>query len=756
MKITIVFVALTVFVNLFAINHPSLVFSPDKINWAKNEIKTDTLREEAWRQILAEADKNLERNDFMKCEYLALAFQMTGERKYAEKVKEILLQTVRTANWSKNEEMLARNPQWRSELQMAHKSVVAAIAYDAVYTTLSKSEKKEIAEGLYRLGVEPALGDWLLEPTRIHSLNSMGHNWWTSMVCMGGLLALSIENEVPEAKTAAAKTNELLPEWFSFAGDVLQNKPKTMDAKGGMYESVNYAVFGISEALLFRLAYKNAHPEIKLPAIPELNHIQDFFFHAAYPNSKELESLNFGDSHKNITAENVLEMVYALGQEDPNILWYLKQVRQGQNRDGYFRNTPIGFLYYPNLKKAPERPTLPNSEIYSSFGWGMLRSSWEKDATFLAVKSGHTWNHAHADANSFILYHQGVNLLKDAGNCWYPNPEYKDYFFQSQAHNVVLFNGEGQPSSQQYEGSLLDGQLSTLLDGGNIKYILANGTGPVARNFVRNFRHFLWIDNIIYMIDDLQTYENGNFEWLWHTEGEVSKRGYDLNVSEGNAAIAVRPIYPEFLAPSNFLHDYPHHMHVEEVEAPHESLKKTETYYSFKYPEKVSRIKGMTAIILKDSAGQKTMPWMEKIQGKDWIGLRVKQNGKITDIILNQMADGQLMHSNSWIWAEGWETDASILAISYPESGNPENFEDLFVSYGSALRRSGKTYLGSLSKLSMVQKNSDKGIELTVDGQPVNYMSIYSRQKPASLWVNRQSVKAEYISNQLQLDVDRR
>ena len=91
----------------------------------------------------------------------------------------------------------------------------------------------------------------------------------------------------------------------------------------------------------------------------------------------------------------------------------------------------MGFLYTPDLSKAPKLSEQKNSQLFSDFGWATMRTSWEKDATMLAVKSGHTWNHSHADANSFILFHKGVDIIKDAGNCWYPKPEYRNYFFQS-------------------------------------------------------------------------------------------------------------------------------------------------------------------------------------------------------------------------------------------------------------------------------------------------------------------------------------
>ena len=105
-----------------------------------------------------------------------------------------------------------------------------------------EAERRKIAHGLKRLAMDPLLGDWILEPTRIHSLNSMGYNWWTSCTCMGGLLALSLQNELEEARDAVKIINEVLPEWFEFAGDVLHQKPKTFDEAGGMYECLKLGI----------------------------------------------------------------------------------------------------------------------------------------------------------------------------------------------------------------------------------------------------------------------------------------------------------------------------------------------------------------------------------------------------------------------------------------------------------------------------------------------------------------------------------
>lgn len=725
------------------IKHPALLYTPERIEKAKQWIINEPRMAEAWISIRQTADKALESGSLNQVDYLSLTYLMTNDKKYADKIKEILLNIIQTKTWG-SEEMLARIPVWTADLGLAYKAYLSAIAYDAIYSELSTSERKEIAQGLKRLALVPCLGDWILEPTRIHALNSMGHNWWTSCVCMGGILALSLQNELPEARAGAEAVYEALPQWFDFAGDVLQQKPRNFDENGGMYESINYANFGIQEALQFLLTWTNTHPGQKPEGIPQLAKLPDFFAHVCYPRTGMLYDINFGDSHKNVTAESTLMLLYATGIKNDNMLWYMNQVEQGQHRDGYFINRPMGFLYTPDLNKAPQLPNLKTSQLFADFGWATLRTSWEKNATMLAVKSGHTWNHSHADANSFILFHKGVDIIKDAGNCWYPNPAYRNYFFQSQAHNVVLFNGKGQSTEQQYHGSPQRGYLYHLLDANNVRYILANGTGPYSDQFSRNFRHFLWIDNVVYMVDDLKTHEVGHFEWLWHPGGEAKKNGTDLNITNGNASVIVRPLYPRLLAKSDFVHDYPEDLYWEEITAPTEDLKETERYYSFHLPAKTNRVKGLTAIILKETPDEKELPYMEKREGKDWIGLRIRNKGKITDLYINQLADGRLMHSNSWIEADGWFTDAYMFAITYEEDGNPAESKEQFICYGSALRRGTASYFSSLTKLFVIRKEEQNHMRLWIDGQPKVIASFKSEKQPASVTVNGKSIPVAY------------
>lgn len=734
--------------------HQPLFFTKVRVAQLQQRIKVDKEAADNWSDIYKEATLQLTKKDYTKIDYVALTYLVTGEKQFAEVTKKMLLDLTTQKTWS-NPEMLKRQPAWASDLKTADKCLHVAIGLDAVYDELTKEERKTIVDGLMKNGIRPALNEWFLPETRIHSLNSMGHNWWTACVYTAGLGCLAVKDDVPEATQWIEALNQASKEWFNFSGDLLQSKPKTWDAAGGMYESVNYAAFGVSEYLFFRLAHQNVLPKVKQPDIPVLKHIPDFFMHVGYARKGMMYSLNFGDGHKNIVGERPVKLLWALGIQDPNALWYLNQIENQQHREGLFKNAPLGMLYHPDFTKAPVLPSLPTSAIFKDMGWATMRNSWEKDATLLAVKSGHTWNHAHADANSFILFHKGEPVIKDAGNSSYATKEYPEYFFQSPAHNVVTFNGKYQPKEQQYHGSPLDGSVSELLDAGTIKYIMANGTGPTSTIYSRNFRHFLWIGKVILVIDDVKAYENGKFEWLLHPEGDSKKDRGDISIMNKNGAVLVRPLYPETLVETGFNHDFPEKMILSELLAPKEdNIKEQEKYYSIAYPEQVRQTKFITAIILKDSLNDANIPEIERFKGDDMLGVRIKQSGKVTEVFLNLQADGRLMHLNSIKTFNGYTTDAYLTALSYAEN-NPNELTDYFVGYGSFLRKDKQVLYNSLSKLFLIAQKKDKTFELNVSGQPIMHTSFGLEKKPSSVLLNKVAVPVEFTNGFLQLNVEK-
>ena len=70
--------------------------------------------------------------------------------------------------------------------------------------------------------------------------------------------------------------------------------------------------------------------------------------------------------------------------------------------------------------------------------------------------------------------------------------------------------------------------------------------------------------------------------------------------------------------------------------------------------------------------------------------------------------------------ADGWTTDAYMLAVSYPKGGSAADPERIFINYGSSLRRGDNVYFSSLSKLNAVYNCGEPDMELEVNGQPRN------------------------------------
>ncbi len=70
------------------------------------------------------------------------------------------------------------------------------------------------------------------------------------------------------------------------------------------------------------------------------------------------------------------------------------------------------------------------------------------------------------------------------------------------------------------------------------------------------------------------------------------------------------------------------------------------------------------------------------------------------------------MHSNSWIEADGWSTDAYMFIVTYPEKSAPADAKEYFIGYGSSLKRGTTSYFSSLAKLFIIQKEESIDIHL--------------------------------------------
>lgn len=732
--------------------HPRLFYTSDRVAQAKQRLGIEKPLADAWAALLASANQAVEKPSAsaQNLETLALAYRMTGDKRYAERARDALLREIQRPNWGEAE-LLRRDPPWHAGLGLARTLFSVSVVFDAIHDALTPDERRTIAKGIVDLGILPTLDDWVLGEKRIHAIDTMGHNWWSACVFTAGIGCLAVLDEEPRAAGWLEQISHGSIEWFSYAGSLIENKPANFDRDGAFYESVNYASFALSEYLLFRLGWTNALRSPAPAEIPQLERLGEFFLNVSYPNAAATMTLNFGDGSLHADGTRPIALLWALGARTPDYAWYLSNNRQLNYREGLDRSTPFGLLYFPTeaeLSAAPKLPSLPPSHLYRDIGWATLRSSWEKNATLLALRSGYTWNHSHADAGSFILFHAGQNLLIDSGNCSYGRPEYDSYYRQSAAHNVVLFNGQAENPEDTYTGSKFPGSISHLIDTGDLKYLMADATGPTSRAFNRNYRHVLWIGDVILVIDDVEAFQPGQFEWLLHVDGKAERRGLDLHVANGEASVIVRPLFPEPFPNAGLPTDYPECMRLVEKTGlqDHEPDKKV-TYYAFTPAEQTRRTKFITAITLVNPTNKDRLPQLERIQSEDMIGVRVRQNGASTNVYLNLRADGRIRHRNANNVIEGWETDAYLAVFTYPESSDTTEVElasRVFLADASYLRRDGKAVFDSLSKAFVTWTNRDGVLDVTLQGQPRVRARLHTPEKPKETRLNGERGASSY------------
>ncbi|MCI0541787.1 MAG: heparinase II/III-family protein [Verrucomicrobiales bacterium] len=655
---------------------------------------------------------------------LGLAYHVTGEAHYAKKLQQALLHYAGYKQWS-SPAFTAGGVQWNSGLDTAAFCLGAGVGYDALHDFLPSEERKQIAGVIARLGILPTLEDWLLPGKRLHALDSMGHNYFCVCPAGAGIAALALVDDDPRAPEWVDRVARGLELWVGYRGNVLQNKPANFDPAGAYNESVGYASMALYEFLMFHLALANVQPDRRQPRWLALEKAGEFFAHTLYPTAQSSLAVNFGDSDLRQNASRTVRLLQPLGFGSDVTRWYLRRMDPASIH-------PLALLHPP--EGLASVAALPTSVIYSEIGWAMLRNSWEDDATMLAAKSGFFWNHAHADAGSFILFHAGQPLIIDSGRGIIGRKELREYYVQSRAHNVILFNGQGQPEEDFSRGSKFPGRMHSLLDGLGLKYVYADATGPMARFFSRNYRHWLWLEGVILIFDDVLAHEAGTLDWLLHYGGTAERSGAEVRLANGPARASVRMLHPEGAT-----------IREEQGLAALEPDRKV-PYLAFTPAQPAREQKFITAITPHAEGRSEPLPKLELLRGENMLGVRILGRERVTEAYINLQADGRRMHVNTDNIIDGWATDAYLVALTRPASAaaaTPQTVVRYLVAGASYLRHGSQVVLDSLSKVDALFQTGEK-LDVHLHGQDLLDVALYSAAKPARLTVNGQLTPFEH------------
>ena len=95
---------------------------------------------------------------------------------------------------------------------MGTSAYVYGLAFDAIHDALTPAERDRLAKALVRGAIKPTLDDWADGAERIHSLDTMGHNWFSHIVFGAGVAAIAVKTEEPQADAWIRRIDEAAEE----------------------------------------------------------------------------------------------------------------------------------------------------------------------------------------------------------------------------------------------------------------------------------------------------------------------------------------------------------------------------------------------------------------------------------------------------------------------------------------------------------------------------------------------------------------
>ena len=203
-----------------------------------------------------------------------------------------------------------------------------------------------------------------------------------------------------------------------------------------------------------------------------------------------------------------------------------------------------------------------------------------------------------------------------------------------------------------------------------------------------------------------------------------------------NASVLVRPLFPEtFPGKAGLSTDYPEKMRlVERSGFKDHDVKNKDTYYAFTPAELTRRTKFIVAVMLVNDANRNNLPKLERLESLDMNGVRIRQKGTVTDVYLNLLADGRIRHRNANVTINGWETDAYLMAITFPRRGRYGRFRRRLAPVHCrrqlfAPQRKSRPRL-AFQNLSDGRTKQGNALDLLLQGQPVVNAILRAAWKP--------------------------
>jgi len=359
-----------------------------------------------------------------------LVYQLTGQKPYADKAKEILLAYAQKyltypLHNNDNQPKVGGGRMMSQTLDESIWMIPVAQGADLIWDTLSDQEREAAARGLFL----PAA-----EVIRSHKMKV--HNIQCFKNTAVGLIGFLLGDSALISDAIAA------PEY-----GYLTQMARGVSPDGVWYEgSWGYHFFTMSAVWPLTEAAFNCGMNLYGP---EYKRMFEAPLQLSMPN---WQLPLFNDTGETSVRGNDSYEVALARYNDPQFAPVLDTGR---------RDSVMALVVGKAELPKADRSSL-GSRNYPVSGYSILRHGSDENALWLAFKYGpHGGGHGHPDKLNFVLYSRGQIVAPDPGSVHYSVPIHKEWYRTTIAHNTLVVDGQSQAETQGQSLAFLAGELSS-------------------------------------------------------------------------------------------------------------------------------------------------------------------------------------------------------------------------------------------------------------------------------------------------------
>jgi hypothetical protein len=511
--------------------HPRLLVHAHDFDRLKQAVKTnDTLRgwcakvEQRANTILGEAPSKYEIPDGLRLLAtsrrvmnriydLGMMYQMTGEKKYAERAWAELKAAGEFKDW---------NP--RHFLDTAEMTHAFAIGYDWFYDYWSPEQRAFIKRAIIEKGLKLAL-----DLHRRHAYwTRFTFNW--NQVCNGGISmgALAIADEEPD----------LCGELLHDAIESIQLPMVRFAPDGAWDEGPGYWNYATIYNVTFLAGLESAlGTDFGLSNIPGFDLCGLFPIYTSSPNG---HIFDFADSHDHPDGDMAQLFWLARRFHRPEFAAFGERIAGGSPQDLVW--------YVPTTSDAFSH--LPLDKYFRAAEVATFRSDWkDRNAVCVSFKAGsNRASHGHLDLGSFVLDAMGERWALDPGSddynlpAYFGNKRWTYYRLRAEGHNTLLID----PGAGPDQNTKADTRIVRFESKPERAFAIADLTAAYT-NTTRVMRGIALLNRRDVLVEDeIDATKHGEQVWWFlHTTAQITANGRSAELE-----IHGKKLYATILTPT--------------------------------------------------------------------------------------------------------------------------------------------------------------------------------------------------------------